>query len=372
MLALALAAFMALETGALGNVMNVHAASMDLNGNMQGQDSPGVNNEKKLTISDFKLDLPTGMSKDHVNVGTKFDVVMRIKNNTDKDISTECMKMEWLYTDTHNKRILESDVIREAFEGIDYTFKAGQEQEIHFPVNSRSDMMVGSLRFYRIVCDTDEDSEDSWRNWFVLKDGKIQYYDNGYCDGAVAYNGQLDFKVDYTKPEKFEPSLKSYESQIVYYEETTPDIEITYNSGKNSKVIPESEYTVTYDKPIKGVGEYTFTVKFKNGYKGIITEKFRVIPMYPKFDSLKSGKKKMTVKWRYYNQEADGCQIQYTRNKNFKKNVKTIRTKKVTSKKLKKLKAKKRYYVRIRTYKKAQGKTYYSAWTKVKSVKVKK
>ncbi|MFR8616242.1 MAG: fibronectin type III domain-containing protein [Anaerostipes hadrus] len=46
--------------------------------------------------------------------------------------------------------------------------------------------------------------------------------------------------------------------------------------------------------------------------------------------------------------------------------TKTISKNKTTSYTIKKLKKKKTYYVRIRTYKKASGKTYYSGWSSVK------
>ena len=53
------------------------------------------------------------------------------------------------------------------------------------------------------------------------------------------------------------------------------------------------------------------------------------------------------------------------------KNKKTVTVKgyKKTAKKIKKLKARKRYYVRIRTYKVLKGKKYYSAWSRIRSVK---
>lgn len=50
---------------------------------------------------------------------------------------------------------------------------------------------------------------------------------------------------------------------------------------------------------------------------------------------------------------------------------KTVKGYKHTSKKITKLSAKKKYYVQVRTYKKASGKTYYSSWSNVKSVKTK-
>ena len=62
----------------------------------------------------------------------------------------------------------------------------------------------------------------------------------------------------------------------------------------------------------------------------------------------------------------------YSTNKNFK-NVKYAKVKgiKKTSTTIKKLKAKKKYFVKVRTYKTVKGKTYYSTWSKVKNVTTK-
>ena len=49
----------------------------------------------------------------------------------------------------------------------------------------------------------------------------------------------------------------------------------------------------------------------------------------------------------------------------------TISKAKTTSTEIKKLKAKKTYYVRIRTFKKVKGKKYYSEWSKVLKKKIK-
>ena len=173
-----------------------------------------------------------------------------------------------------------------------------------------------------------------------MRNGQIQFYDNGYREGAVDYSGELDFNVDDTKTMEFKPSFRSVTIQMPYSKGRKPDVIIAYNSSKDAPVLPKSEYTVTYNKPITGVGDYKIIIKFKNGYKGTLTQNLRVIPMYPDVISVKAGKKKMDLKWRYYNKEADGCQIQYSQDKNLKKNVKTIKTKKITSKKITKLKAK--------------------------------
>ena len=68
-----------------------------------------------------------------------------------------------------------------------------------------------------------------------------------------------------------------------------------------------------------------------------------------------------------------GYEIQVATDKKFKKNKKTVTIKKqkTTKTTVKKLKAKKKYYVRIRTYKIVNGKKVYSSWSKVKSVKTK-
>ena len=70
----------------------------------------------------------------------------------------------------------------------------------------------------------------------------------------------------------------------------------------------------------------------------------------------------------------DVLTIEKKLNKKFKKKGTKIKTvKKSTAAKLtvKKLKAGKKYYVRIRTYKTINGTNYYSAWSKSKSVKTK-
>ena len=93
--------------------------------------------------------------------------------------------------------------------------------------------------------------------------------------------------------------------------------------------------------------------------------------------TLKSAKnakgKKIVVKWKK-NTAGNGYQIQYSTSKKFAKGNKTkkISKNKTTSYTIKKLKKKKTYYVRIRTYKKVSGKTYYSGWSSVKKVKIKK
>jgi hypothetical protein len=89
---------------------------------------------------------------------------------------------------------------------------------------------------------------------------------------------------------------------------------------------------------------------------------------------LKAGAKSITVSWKKVTGNGiKGYELQYSTDKNFKKDVKSVTIKKVkkTSTTLKKLKSKKKYYVRIRTYKQSGSEKIYSNWSKTKNVKVK-
>ena len=82
-------------------------------------------------------------------------------------------------------------------------------------------------------------------------------------------------------------------------------------------------------------------------------------------------KNAVAVKWKKKS-GITGYQIQYSPKKNFKGGKKvTIKKASTTSKKIKKLKSKKKYYVRVRTYKIYNGKKYYSKWSDAKTVKIK-
>ncbi|WP_026669541.1 fibronectin type III domain-containing protein [Butyrivibrio sp. AE3006] len=82
-----------------------------------------------------------------------------------------------------------------------------------------------------------------------------------------------------------------------------------------------------------------------------------------------TGKKSITVKWNKQS-EIDGYELQYAQDKKFKKNAKTVTINKAkTSATLKNLITDKKYFVRIRTYKKAGKSKSYSSWSEVKTVK---
>lgn len=85
--------------------------------------------------------------------------------------------------------------------------------------------------------------------------------------------------------------------------------------------------------------------------------------------SVKAQNKAFTVKWKKKS-NITGYQIQYSTNKEFKKAKKiTIKSKTTTSKTIKNIGNSKKYYIRIRSYKKNKGKNIYSNWSKNKVIK---
>ena len=154
-----------------------------------------------------------------------------------------------------------------------------------------------------------------------------------------------------------------------------PTVTVKDSAGNTLK--NGTDYNVTYAKGRKNVGKYTVTVTLKgDNYSGTTTGTFEIKPKSTSLTSRSGQKKAITVKWKKQTKQTSGYQIQYGTKKNFAKaKLVTIKKNKTTKIKVKGLAAKKKYYVRIRTYKnvKVNGKTtkIFSAWSKSKTVKTK-
>lgn len=152
-----------------------------------------------------------------------------------------------------------------------------------------------------------------------------------------------------------------------------PSVIVKDSKGKK---INNSNYTVAYSKGLKNVGNYKVTIKFKGNYSGTVNKTFTIIPKSTTLTNLSSSKKKVKVKWKKQTTQTNGYQLQYSLNSNFKSaKLLHVTNNKVTTKLISNLKSKKKYYVRIRTYKnvKVKGKStkIYSTWSKSLNLKVK-
>lgn len=132
------------------------------------------------------------------------------------------------------------------------------------------------------------------------------------------------------------------------------------------------DYTVSYSNNVK-VGTATATVTgLGRPYTGVVKKTFKIIPRGTSISKLTKKSKGFKIKWKKQSAQTTGYQIQYSTSKSFKgAKTKTVKKTKTTGATISKLKKKKTYYVRIRTYKTTGGKKYYSGWSKVKKVKTK-
>ena len=155
----------------------------------------------------------------------------------------------------------------------------------------------------------------------------------------------------------------------------TPKVIVKDRTGKT--LVKNTDYTVSYAKGRRYVGKYAVKITFKGKYSGTKTLYFTIKPKATSISSLTAGSKKFTVKWKKQATQTTGYQVQYSASSKFSK-AKTVTVGKNTtvSKKISKLSGKKKYYVRVRTYKtvKINGKSIriYSGWSKAKTVTTKK
>ena len=149
----------------------------------------------------------------------------------------------------------------------------------------------------------------------------------------------------------------------------------TGNSSKwvNIATVSGSNTLVYTDGSVKAGTMYTYTVR---AYEGSALSAYnkngsRIVrltaPVQYKPSSKASGK--LTVRWKKA-AGASGYQIQYAASRSMR-GSRTVSASALT-RTLSGLKKGSTYYVRIRAYKKASGKTYYGAWSSVKNAKVRK
>ena len=151
---------------------------------------------------------------------------------------------------------------------------------------------------------------------------------------------------------------------------------VTVKDCKGNK-IGSRYYTISYPSSRKNESKYTVKETIKDNYIGSKSATFACKPKGTSVSKVTAAKKGFKVTWKKQATQTTGYQVQYSTSSKFKKaKTVTISKNKTTSKSVSKLSAKKKYYVRVRTYKtvKIGGKSVklYSGWSKAKSVTTKK
>ena len=151
----------------------------------------------------------------------------------------------------------------------------------------------------------------------------------------------------------------------------TPNVKVTLN-GKALK--NGTDYTVAY-KNNKNCGKGAATVTGKGNYTGTKSASFIIKPAKIKVKKVTSPKKsQIKVTWKKAGGKVTGYQVQIGLNKKFTKGKKTYVVKKpaASAKTIKKLRAGKKYFARVRAFKTIDKKNYFGKWSAVKAVKCKK
>lgn len=176
----------------------------------------------------------------------------------------------------------------------------------------------------------------------------------------------------YTSANYYAPnSIKLKTSSFTYNGKAKSTTVTVYDRFGNA--IPSNQYSVSFSGN-KNPGYGTVYVNFFGNYTGSLSTKFTIKPKTQSISSLKSNsKKKFTVKWKK-DTLATGYQIQYSTSSKFTKSAtktSTVTKKSITSKTVSSLKSKKKYYVRVRSYKTSNGKKIYGSYSKTKTIKIK-
>ena len=208
-------------------------------------------------------------------------------------------------------------------------------------------------------------------------EGKAEVINSTYD----AKSGTVSFATDKFSTYAIAKTEKPVEKKIASVTVKTPSVAYTGKALTPKLVVKDpagntisSKYYKLKWSNNKAIGKATVTVTGKSGYTGSKKATFSIVPGKVKsFSSAKStSKKKLTLKWKS-SKGATGFEVQVSTDKNFKKSVKksTIKNVNTVTKTFTGLKSGKKYYARVRGYKKVSGKTYYSDWTVSKAVKVK-
>lgn len=210
------------------------------------------------------------------------------------------------------------------------------------------------------------------------RDYSVTYQDNIQAGkgiylltGMGRYSGILMGTFDITPRPVSKLTVSLSKTSCTYTGEAVKP-SVTVKDG-SVELVKNTDYTLSYSKNT-AVGTAYVTIKGMGNYSGSVKKSFSIVPKTTAVSGASSKKsKQLTVKWKK-NTTGSGYQVQVAANKSFTKNkkTKTVTKNSTVSTTLTGLKAKTKYYIRIRTQKVVGEKTYYSAWkTYSKTVKTK-
>lgn len=195
--------------------------------------------------------------------------------------------------------------------------------------------------------------------------------DDGKVEVVCSECGEIISETVISKVSKVILEKSGYE-----YDGKAKNPNVVVKDSKGTLLVKDTDYTVSYGEGRTNAGKYAVTITLQGNYSGTKTVYFTVNPKGTSISSVKAGKKNCTVKWKKQATQTTGYELQYGTDSKFKSaKTKTVSKNKSVSATITKLTAKKKYYIRIRTYKtvKINGAAtkVYSGWSKAKTVKIK-
>lgn len=206
-----------------------------------------------------------------------------------------------------------------------------------------------------------------------------EYVFEGWYREGILLSKEEDYRIQILSDEsitakfvkKRTPKVVKLSKTKYVYDGKTKNPGVIVLDGDGNRVSSD-HYTVSYQAGRKKVGQYHVNVKMKNKYCGSKTLSFKIVPKATKITKVIKKKKALSISWKKQKKQVSGYQIQVSTSRKFKsKKTKNISGMKKNSTTVSKLKSRKKYYIRIRTWKKKNRKKYYSAWSKVKIGKTK-
>ena len=192
--------------------------------------------------------------------------------------------------------------------------------------------------------------------------------------------GSTTFAEDYAKLYSFKyvdvrlsKGKVSLNKSVYVYDKNGIKADVTVTNSAGDKLEADKDFEVSFDGKVK-CGKVTLIIKGMGKYTESVNESIIVKPTKVKGLKVKALKKKrVKVTWKKTAGGVTGYEIQVARSKKFKKGLKTytLKNAKKATKTIKKLKSKKKYFVRVRAYVTIDNTKYYGNWSKIKSVKCK-
>ena len=197
---------------------------------------------------------------------------------------------------------------------------------------------------------------------------------SAYTDESVSAfnetlkNGKVVLGDLTSTQEEVDSAVKALNSAIKALEVKKDEPTSSEPTGNSSE--PSSDVSDNSSEPIKPSSSSP-TAKPTTAVPKVTTPVVTTVakPAKVKAVKLTAKKKKLNVSWKKVS-GVTGYEVQYATNNKFTKGKKTVTVKKnkVT---LKKLKPKKKYFVKVRAYKLTSGRKYFGKWSKVVKKKVK-